>query len=127
MNDNNKHIAITWGRKLVTELGAYERLENTFMNFLNSDDNAYWTCGIPGIPGQYGDMEGHYCYIIAEGKVIYRASILGFGEGGLHTFDNGTSHYFKKKVIYLSAPVIKAPPDIKMKGFQGFRYVDELF
>lgn len=125
--ENNKHLAITWGRKLINDLEAHERLEKTFMDFLNNNDEAWWNTGISGIPNRYGDMIGHYCYIIAEGKVIYRASILGFGDAGVYHFDDGRSHEFKKKVMFLSAPVIKAPPGIKMRGFQGFRYVDELF
>lgn len=127
MMNNNKHIAVTYSRDLINDLGGYDGFHSQFHDRLNADDNAYWLTSITGIPGRYGDMVGHYCYIIAENKILYRAMIGMFKDGGHYDFDDGRFWVFSKKVMVLTAPIIKAPEEIHMRGFQGFRYVDQLF
>lgn len=67
-----------------------------------------------------------YVYVVWDGKVQLRANLLQLERNKTHRFcdtPNGKWRTFpKKNWIVLCGPGVKAPYDIPMKGFQGFRY-----
>lgn len=81
-------------------------------------------CG-SGIP----EKQVEFCYLIWDGKVQYRLSIVEYQRqvsGGFA--DSGVMRRFKKRnLVIMTGPVIKSPFDIPKKGFQGFRYTEFLF
>lgn len=94
---------------------------------MNTDDTCVWYRVMKNLPTQ----DFLYIYSIYNGKVQHRTNFGGFirnqtmtfprPEGGSRTFENANA-------LILTGPYVKAPFDIPMKGFQGFRYVTkELF
>lgn len=92
---------------------------------LNYSDVFKWGNTIASIPKQ----EVPYCYLVFGGKVQYRTEILEYERNKTMTFyDGGIERVFtNKNWIWLRGPVERAPRQIPMRGFQGFRYCDYLF
>lgn len=77
-----------------------------------------------------------HCYLCMNGKIAYRLNIAGYDEGtkvfndpkptgdGLEIVRRSLGH---KKWVLLCAPVELAPTEIPYKGFQGFRYTQDLW
>lgn len=72
-----------------------------------------------------------YVYTIIDNKLHHRAQFAGVERNKNYRFSRpgGQWREFKNaNAILTCGPVVMAPHDIKMKGFQGFRYVTtELF
>jgi hypothetical protein len=71
-----------------------------------------------------------YCYWIIDGKIRYRMEISHFEVGHDYAFtrkNGGTRHFICANCIVLQGPVIEAPYEIPMRGFQGFRYTELIF
>lgn len=92
-----------------------------------NDSEMIWHQTISGFP-QYEIL---YCYLVFNGKVQYRCNIISYDEGTKEftdprpkgeTIDVVRYTLKDKKWILLGAPVEKAPIEIPMTGFQGFRY-----
>lgn len=96
------------------------------MERMNTEDNFVWYRVMKNLP----KIQTLYCYWIINGKIKYRMEIaklvrnktMRFSrpKGGIRTFENAN-------YIELVGPVIEAPYDIPMRGFQGFRYSDLIF
>lgn len=93
---------------------------------MNTIDNFVWYRVMKNLP----KIQTPYCYWIIDGKVKYRMDIAKLvrnktyrfarPKGGIATFENANC-------IELVGPVITAPYDIPMRGFQGFRYSELIF
>lgn len=96
------------------------------MERMNTEDNFVWYRVMKNLP----KIQTQYCYWIIDGKIKYRMDIaklvrnqtMRFARpnGGFRTFENAN-------YIELVGPVIDAPYDIPMRGFQGFRYTELIF
>jgi hypothetical protein len=69
-----------------------------------------------------------YVYIIIENKLVYRCNYIGH----IKTWEDyplatGGTFLADYPHILFSGPIVKAPGDIPLKGFRGFRYCTELF
>lgn len=91
----------------------------------DSDDNLWMQfCG-SGVPAR----QVEFCYLVWDGKVQYRLNVLEYKSNQSGKFaDGGVVRSFKNRnMVVMQGPAIKAPYDIPMKGFQGFRYTEFLF
>lgn len=71
-------------------------------------------------------VEVLHMYLLVEGRVELRLNIAGYLPGDERECWDGT--YRKPKVwAVCTAPVSRPPEPIKMRGFQGFRYTEELW
>lgn len=95
------------------------------MDMVDKHDTITWGQTISNIPKQ----PVIHCYLVFSGKVQYRLTIIDFEKNVSKEFnDGGLIRVFNNKNwANLCGPVIAAPFDIPMKGFQGFRYTDDLF
>ena len=92
-----------------------------------TDDGSYqWMqfCG-SGVPAK----EVEFCYLVWDGKVQYRLSVVEYQKKITGKFaDGGVVRSFKNRnLVIMSGPCIKAPYNIPQKGFQGIRYTEFLF
>jgi len=72
--------------------------------------------------------EIHYVYIIIDGKVVYRCNYLEFVlRSREYELATGGTFLANYPHILLTGPLVKAPREILLPGFQGFRYCTELF
>lgn len=127
MNDQQQDaICLTLGKGFLDNVYPGGR-DAVIKALERTDDGTYqWMqfCG-SGVPAR----KVEFCYLIWDGKVQYRLlveeyqkNITGkFADGGVvRSFDN-------RNLVILTGPCIKAPHNIPMKGFQGFRYSQFLF
>ncbi len=70
-----------------------------------------------------------HCYIVFKNLIRWRCNIAGFSQGGPMTFWglHGERTVEARAWMILSAPVVRAPLEIPMRGFRGFRYTDSLW
>lgn len=69
-----------------------------------------------------------YCYIVVGGRILYRANVSHWEGGPAEIMKpNQLVSVVTWNRLVLTAPIVKAPHKILMKGFQGFRYTDKLF
>lgn len=103
------------GREAIIK--ALERCENgeyTWMQFCGS-----------GVPAR----QVEFVYLIWDGKVQYRMTVLKYIKNRTGTFDDGgvERSFSNRNMVVMTGPTIKAPRDIPAKGFQGLRYTEFLF
>lgn len=92
-----------------------------------TDDGAHqWMqfCG-SGVPARLVE----FCYLVWDGKVQYRLSVEEYQKGITGKFADGgvVRSFTDRNLVIMTGPCIKAPHNIPMKGFQGFRYTPFLF
>jgi len=120
-------ILITLAQGNIDDLGGIKPIER-FWESMNNIDDRYWEHGLANKPIH----EVLYCYMVYGGYVQYRFNIAVITGRAIKNFRNNTKgggfRSIKRKAwMTLTAPVIKAPPGIVRKGFQGFRYTPILF
>lgn len=118
-------IAITMPAKFFEE-GVYTtETFDRMMAIGNERGDFIWGQTISAIP----QLEVEYVYLVFGGRVQYRLSILNYEKNATKQFDDGgiIRVFENKNWVNLCAPIVKAPFDFYMRGFQGFRYVDYLF
>ena len=118
-------IIVTIPMIVVEENGGEKILERYFEQ-MNFHDDWYWSQGL----GQSPKYEVLYLYLLWNGLIRYRLNISHseVGTREFKDFKNGGFRSINKKHWFIcTAPVIKAPKDFIKKGFQGFRYTQELF
>lgn len=95
------------------------------MKVVNDGDNDMWNQTISAIP----KCEVPYVYLVFKGKVQVRLTVVDYLRNTSMSFQrHGFVADFKdKNWIRLTGPVIKAPTDFLMRGFQGFRYTTLIF
>lgn len=111
-------IVITFPQVFFKEMVPREFAQS----FLTLSPTHHWLCPMANRPKK----EPQWCYIVALGRLRYRAKVLGFEIGGEREFASGLSGDARHWLV-LSGPVIKAPHRIIQSGFQGFRYTEFLF
>lgn len=99
---------------------AYKELLRC-LRALNTDDEAHFFVGMAQKPTQ----DVLHIYIIASGRVVGRANIATFltEQPPMMRLDQ-TVHEHKYWCV-LSAPFEEPIEKIRMRGFQGFRYIYE--
>ncbi|TAK51471.1 MAG: hypothetical protein EPO24_15905 [Bacteroidetes bacterium] len=122
---SDKHyvgIIVTFSHDMIYKQIGYDNFIRQFVTYPNRFSNSFWNHALPNKP----KLDVAYCYALWDGEIRYRANIAAFEEAQAKTFRDGRTIYGGAWML-LSAPVIKAPERIEMKGFQGFRYCEELF
>jgi hypothetical protein len=89
--------------------------------FAGNPDESIWYHSIGSKPTR----EVLFAYITILGKVRYRAKVAGWEPEGLRQFSDGRKR--EAKHWLLLSDFFKAPEEITLKGFQGFRYTQKLF
>lgn len=103
---------------------AYKRMMAAFRN-AGRYENAFVRVAFSQKP----TTEVLHCYILVGGRVRLRANISHWvsGQGEkIHFFDDHDLSSAKFWAI-LTGPISYPPEQIKMRGFQGFRYTEELW
>lgn len=89
---------------------------------MNKTDEIVWRFNLPGKP----KYEVLYFYLLMKGVIRFRANILGYdGEETIKCYDGST--HSGKCWVNIGPPVVPPPRIVTMKGFQGFRYTDNLW
>lgn len=119
-------IVLTLGQDFLNEM--YPGGRDAVIKALERTDNGEYQwmqfCG-SGIPVK----EVEFCYLVWDGKIQYRLSVLKYMKNRTGTFDDGgvERSFSNRNMVVMTGPCIKAAYDISMKGFQGFRYTEFLF
>lgn len=67
-----------------------------------------------------------YVYLLIGGKIRYRANLVSYDPPGYFISNAGNSLWGNCWIV-ICGPLVRAPEIIRRKGFQGFRYTEELF
>ena len=67
-----------------------------------------------------------YMYLLIDGEIQVRLNIAGYEPGETRECWDKTIRTPKFWAV-CTAPVVRPPEPIKRRGFQGFRYTDDLF
>ena len=87
---------------------------------LEHDDEIIWLHSMGNKP--VNDADILYCYVNILSKIRYRFKVIGFDPGSEIKFDDGRKRTAKHWLLMHSPEKIM---NIKMGGFQGFRYWKE--
>lgn len=101
---------------------AFRRYYETMGSLPGLDDDACFYHFISSIP----TIEVQWVYVCFRGYVQYKAILVKFMRNEpvmLATYQ----HPRPRNWCVTTGPVIKAPEQISMKGFRGFKYTKELF
>lgn len=116
-------IIITISQGMLKEKGLRNCLRN-FLDAMGKEDWTYWMR--QGAKPKLADYL-LYVYLCIGGRVRYRAYFVEAVGPKEMTFADGNSPMYAKVWIVMTGPVVRAPYDIPMKGFRGFRYTKTLF
>lgn len=105
---------------MLVEKGYRNWLTN-FLNAMTYEDWTYWM-RLGAVP----KYEVMYVYLCIGNRIRYRANFVMYHGPGEFTFTDGKRLYGRAWVV-LCGPVARAPRDIPMRGFRGFRYSDIIF
>jgi len=84
---------------------------------IKHDPEMYWLHSMGNKPVH--EKEILYCYVNILSKIRYKAKVIGFEPGGEKEFDDGRKRTAKH---WLLLHEFEKVPEIRMGGFQGFRY-----
>jgi hypothetical protein len=95
------------------------------MEGVNETENYIWHQTIGNIP----TIEVPHVYLVFGGKVQCRLTVIEYERNKSMSFQrNGfIADFPNKNWVLLTGPVVKAPSDFLMRGFQGFRYCKFIF
>lgn len=95
------------------------------MKHTDESDDYIWNQTISSIPKH----EVQYVYIVFKGKVQVRLSVIDFLRNHSMSYQRSgfIADFPNKNWVRLTGPVVKAPSDFLMRGFQGFRYTSFIF
>lgn len=102
-------------KKILIQIGYKEVLRQ--INCFNTDPEMIWWHGMGNKPVNSDDIL--YCYINVLSKIRFRFKVIGFNPGGEMEFNDLRKQTFKHWLMLHQPERIK---EIKMGGFQGFRY-----
>lgn len=72
-----------------------------------------------------------WVYLVFDGHVQYRLNLVQYERGTTKAFNDAPDKqvmvFDKCNWVILTGPPVKAPFEIPMRGFQGFRYSKQLF
>lgn len=111
-------------RRWYEEVGGEPYLRRTFGENIPHRGGLFFM-SLPGKP-KYDVL--HF-YLLINGLVRYRLNIAEILPGGTMTFrDRPVPQTWTAKYwAVLTAPVVEPAASMPMRGFQGFRYTEELF
>lgn len=119
------NIIITIPQRFIAYYGR-RRFYRAMIAMSSPDSFAVWHHGLPSMPTK----DTLYCYLVLDGWVRFRLNVAGFGNGP-RLFDDTTNKICRDgghgPYVELCGPLVKAPLQIAMKGFQGYRYSPALF
>lgn len=127
MNEARRPIGIV--RTLPTHYGdpglAKEAFEDALANLASGDADHFYV-----FLSQKPKHDVAYLYILVEGLVRVRVNIAGYRDGrvygSMRCWDGARRE--ARWMVICTAPVVYPTEPVKMRGFQGFRYVyGELF
>lgn len=102
---------------------AYERMMSAFACMESGED-----ASVSIALAQKPTIEVLHCYILIQGHVIVRANISHFEPGKGHALKSWDGRLLCPKWwAVLTAPISYPPEPIRMRGFQGFRYTEDLW
>ncbi len=112
-------------KKWFNEVGGEKYLNRTFDERIAKNPEWWFYMSLAGKP-KYDVL---HCYLLINGFLRFRLNIAEILPGGTMTFrDREVPQTWTAKYwMILTAPVIKPKIAIPMKGFQGFRYTEEIF
>lgn len=114
-------IIITMGKEVLGANGGRQVWQRHFESCVRSEDSGFWLHKSRLAPLQ----DIHLVYVIAENVVGWRCFYGGHEAGPGHVWmRSGEKRRIDWPRMILAGPVEKAPLEIPMRGFQGFRYVD---
>lgn len=124
LNQQPDGIIVTWGQSMLTaghgNLDAFRRI---FEREMRAADGC-WLQKCRNKPKH----DVLFVYIIVANLVEYRANYAGYETGPMEGMrPNGERVLVTWPRILLTGPMEKAPFEIPMRGFQGFRYTHKLF
>ena len=109
------------GEKIIRRV-LYRKLLTSFKGINENPDERFWLLALPTIPR----IEVLHCYLIFDGRIRWRLNVAGYeGPGTKERLDGKTIS--ARAWAILTAPVVKPPIQIAMKGFRGFRYTETLW
>ena len=118
MMDRPDGIIITISQQYLNERGRLNWLRD-FMKAMDTEGWSYWM--------RLGNRPKHevlYIYLILGSRIRYRMNFVMYEEGGVFHTNDGRDITAKNWLVGCG-PLVRG--NIKMKGFQGFRYTQILF
>lgn len=120
MNDQPTGIIRCLPIAFLREAGGDEYLERV-INLMNAGRWTYYV-SLPGKPR----IDVLHFYLCIAGRVRYRANIIGYDSAGTRKVASG-KNFSAKCWVNLGPPVVAPPHEWPLRGFQGFRYTEELW
>lgn len=108
--------------KFIYDEYGYDNFINDFVRRPNGNDGSCFLFTLSSVP-KYDVL--HF-YLLYDGFIRYRGNIAKF-EGPRTIVFPGRRVVKGRAWAWITGPVIPAPGEIPMKGFQGFRYTEGLF
>lgn len=111
-------------KKWLDDVGGEKYLERVIRSGVGEKDWQFYM-SLAGKP----KYEVLHCYLLIAGYLRFRMNIAGIVEGGTMVFrdrpipQTWTARYW----MILTSPVVEPKERMPMRGFQGFRYTDEIF
>lgn len=105
---------------------SYAEFEKYFDEVM-ADPDSLWNFKLTNLP----TMDVAWAYLVFDGFVQYRLNLVQYERNVSKVFEDapdGNPRVFDVcNWVILCGPPVKAPFDIPMRGFQGFRYSKQLF
>lgn len=113
-------IIITMGKEVLNANGGGAKWQRHFESCVGGENTGFWLHRSRNPPKQ--DIA--VVYVIAENFVQWKVFYGGYERGPASVWMlNGEKRDIDWPRMILAGPMEKAPYDIPMQGFQGFRYV----
>ena len=118
-------VAITLPERWFLEFADGEAAFWRAMAEVDKGEDYMWHQTIAAVP----KCEVQYVYLVFKGKVQVRMTVVDYLRDTSMAFQrNGfVAEFPNKNWVRLTGPVVKAPADFFMRGFQGFRYTSLIF
>lgn len=115
-------IIITMGKEVLEANGGGHEWQKHFESCVRDEDSGFWLHKSRNAPRE----DVATIYVIAENFVQYKVFYGGYERGPTSVWMSwGEERKIDWPRMILAGPFEKAPVDIEMRGFQGFRYVYE--
>ncbi|MHB1278275.1 MAG: hypothetical protein ACYC1Q_07745 [Bacteroidia bacterium] len=116
-------ILVTYPQFLLKRYGGMENFRKQMLYF--NEEDSVWFQRCKNKP----KYEVPYVYIVIENRIAYRFNCAEWEPGAPEQVQrpDGTLNVITWPRLLLTGPVIEAPEEIEYKGFQGFRYTNQLY
>lgn len=103
-----------------------DQFKKYFERFMQQE-GSYWNFKLKNLPKH----EVIYVYVVFDKHVQYRCMLVQYERNVSKTFkystDGKTWVFPNENWVIFTGPVVKPPHEWPQNGFQGFRYVSQLF